>query len=666
MKKLLLILCLWVQTGFAQVQPIDSLKQVLSRLDKQSDSYRKDTLRFRTLKAIMNAYAEVKIDSSVYYNRLIISLCKDPKLQRELIYAYQYAGYLYQVKGDYRKSIWFHYKALSLAEKLKEYTRMARSLGALAHAYTGFKNFKDYPRILKLCQQGLNLLRKYPDTTIQLSILNVRGTIYREQGKLTDALNVNQDMYKLAQTERIQWYEAQGLQAIGWVYKEMGDMTKALDYTKRALDVCCEKRQDDLKGRVDLKGNILANIADVYIRQKKWQQALVYCKQAKLIAVSTNNSSVLAESEEQFYKIFKNTGEPTKALNAYENFFFLKDSLSKVTNEQEIEMLQAQYDNVQKTNAWQKERVRRLAGENINLQLAKARNWLFMGIVAALLVAALLFWNNRRLQVKNWEINRQRILLETAGRQLSDINKTLETRVEERTAELVNINLELIQTNEKIKEALFKGQTIERKRVALELHDNLSSLLSAVNMSMQFINPQNLSESEQSVYRNVKQLIQNAYAEVRNISHNILPAELEREGLAATLTTLVGQLNQNSPLQFSLTITGLQERLPVEIEFNVYSIVFELINNVIKHAKATTVGISLFRTNLGIDVSVIDNGIGLGQQDTKRGVGLQNIQTRLESLDGTFTTLLPTEKGTRILIKIPIETNGFNGNGRMV
>ena len=666
MKNLLLFLCLWAQIGFSQVQPIDSLKQVLSRLDKQSDSYRKDTLRFRTLKAIMNAYAEVKIDSSVYYNRLIISLCKDPKLQRELIYAYQYAGYLYQIKGDYRKSIWFHYKALSLAEKLKEYTRMARSLGALAHAYTGFKNFKDYPRILKLCQQGLNLLRKYPDTTIQLSILNVRGTIYREQGKLTDALNVNQDMYKLAQTERIQWYEAQGLQAIGWVYKEMGDMTKALDYTKRALDVCCEKRQDDLKGRVDLKGNILANIADVYIRQKKWQQALVYCKQAKLIAVSTNNSSVLAESEEQFYKIFKNTGEPTKALNAYENFVFLKDSLSKVTNEQGIEMLQAQYDNVQKTNAWQKERVRRLAGENINLQLAKARNWLFMGIVAALLVAALLFWINRRLQVKNWEINRQRILLETAGRQLTDINKTLETRVEERTADLVNINRELIQTNEKIKEALFKGQTIERKRVALELHDNLSSLLSAVNMSMQFINPQNLSESEQSIYRNVKQLIQNAYAEVRNISHNILPAELEREGLTATLTTLVGQLNQNLPLQFSLTITDLRERLLVGIEFNVYSIVRELINNAIKHAKATTINISLYRTNDGIDLTVTDDGVGMGQNHDKRGVGLQNIQTRLESLDGTFTTLLPTEKGTRILIKIPIETNGFNGNGRMV
>ncbi len=656
MKKLLLLLHLLAQIGLAETPRIDSLKREVSRLDKLPNGYSNDTLYCQTLKALMRAYSDVNIDSSARYNDLMIKLCVDLNLQKELIYGYQFSGYLYQIKGNHYKSIWFHYKALSLAERLKEHTRMARSLGALAHAYTGFKDFKDYPRILKLCRQGLALLRNYPDTTIQLSILNVLGTVYREQGKLTEALKVNQDMYKLAQREHIQWYEAQGLQAIGWVYKEMGDITKALTYTKSALSVCSEQRHEDLKGRTDLKGNILANIADVYIRQKNWRQASLYCQQAKETAKRTNNSSVMAESEEQFYKIFKNTSRPAEALKAHERFVFLRDRLSKETNEQRIEMLTAEYKNEQTENAL-------LVQASKTQKLTQRNKVQFLGIVVVLLIAALLFWNNRRLQTKNREIDRQRVLLETAGRQLADINKTLETRVEERTVELVKANRELIQTNEKIKEALFKGQTIERKRVALELHDNLSSLLSAVNMSMQFINPQNLSESEQSIYRNVKQLIQNAYAEVRNISHNILPAELEREGLATTLTILVGQLNQNLPLQFWLTIIDLQERLPVGIEFNVYSIARELINNAIKHAEATTINISLRRTESGIDLSVTDDGIGLGQQDTKRGVGLQNIQTRLESLDGTFTALLPTEKGTRILIKIPVETNGFNGNG---
>lgn len=232
----------------------------------------------------------------------------------------------------------------------------------------------------------------------------------------------------------------------------------------------------------------------------------------------------------------------------------------------------------------------------------------------------------------------------------------------ERTAELLSANQSLIRKNDEIKQALFKGQTIERKRVALELHDNLSSLLSAVNMSIQSLNPHNLSEPEQSLYRSVKQLIQNAYAEVRNISHNILPAELDRDGLAPTLTTFLDKLNQSLAIRFSLVLTGLTERLPVEIEFNVYSIVLELLNNAIKHAHATSVQIELARTNEGMNISVSDNGIGMGQQTGKRGVGLQNIQARLDSLGGTFGVRLPNELGTRIHINIPIETVSLDGN----
>lgn len=643
MKNLLLFCCLLAQVGFSQTNRIDSLKRELGRLSKEPDTYTRDTLQYTLLKALMKAYVDVSIDSSAYYNRELIRLCENRKLQDRLIYAYQYAGYLYQIRGDQYQNILLHYKALSLAEELKEYSRMATSYGRLAHAYA---TLKEFGKALKLCKQGLAVLYRHPDTYAQLEILNVQGEIYREQGQLTNALNVNQDMYRLA-AKRYPWYEAQGLQAIGWVYKEMGNMGRALDYYKKAL-IICRKKDNILEGRIDLEGNILVNIADTFIRMKKWQEALNYCLQAKQMAMTANNSSIVREADETLYKIFKHTNRPADALKAYEDFVFLKDSLSKENNKQRIKMLNAEYDNVQKTSALQRQQ--------------QQSNILLLGILAIFLIAGLLFWNNRRLTIKNYQIDQQRTLLEAAREQLANANKTLETRVDERTKELVKANQELIQKNEEIKAALFKGQTIERKRVALELHDNLSSLLSAVNMSIQTINPQNLSESEQSVYRNVRYLLQNAYAEVRNISHNILPAELEREGLVATLNKLISQLNQNSPLQFSLTITGLQDRLPIEIEFNVYSIVFELINNAIKHAKATIVLINLSRTNIGVDLLVTDNGIGLGQHSPKRGIGLQNIQTRLDSLGGTFTVLLPTEKGVRILIKIPIETNDFNGN----
>ncbi|GAB2526676.1 hypothetical protein GCM10027085_16110 [Spirosoma aerophilum] len=636
-----------------QVLPIDSLKRALINLDKQPDGYTKDTLRYRTLKSLMQSYSNKNIDSSVHYNTLTIGHCVSRRLQPELVYAYLYAGYLYQVKGDHYQSIQFNYKALVLAEKLKLYTRMAQAHSELAHAYNSLRN---YTKAIQLCQQGLSILQSHPDPYTQLAILNVLGAVYREQKRFTEALKINNEMYQLARREKRPWYEAQGLHAIGWVYKEMGDTRKALDYYTKALALAHKM------GSVDLEGSILLNTTSLYILQRNWALALTACQLAKQTALSVKNSSIVAESEEKLYTIFKNTNQPQKALRAYEDFVLLRDSLSKEKTQQRIDALQTEYENVQKTNALQRQNLKLLAETNRSQALAQTRNVLFLAIMAILLVAALLFWNNRRLKIKNQEIDHQRTLLELARTQLADINKTLEARVEKRTEELVKANQELVQKNEEIKKAQFKGQTIERKRVAIELHDNLSSLLSAVNMSIQAINPKNLSESEQSVYRNVKQLIQNAYSEVRNISHNILPAELEQEGLSTTLTTLVGRLNQSSPLAFTLTITGLHHRLPVEIEFNVYSIVLELINNAIKHAQATTVGISLLRTDLGINLSVTDDGIGMNQQHSKRGIGLQNIEARLASLGGTFNAVMPTERGTRILIKIPVETVRFDGN----
>jgi NarL family two-component system sensor histidine kinase LiaS len=653
MKIILLFLCFLANAGFSQIHRIDSLKRELAIVVRQPDGYSKDTLHCYTLKAIMKSYDNINFDSSFHYNALMINLSAKKKLHKELIYAYQYGGYLSQIKGDHHQSIRFHYKALLLAEKLNQFTRIAFSQGALAHAYT---SLKFYPKATSLCQQGLAILLKNPDTDIQLSILNVLGSIHREQGHLGDALKVNTRLYKLARAENDPWYEAYGLHAVGRVLNDMGETGRAMEFYQKALAL------SQKTGSVELEGNILLNTTDLYIKQKKWKQAYKHCLLAKQMAISIKNGSIVMEAEQKLSEIFKNTGQPVKALRAYENFAILKENLSKEKNQQQIEALHAQYDNVQKTNALQKERVKRLAGELRNQQLGKTTNNLSLGILTIVFLAAILFWNNRNLQAKNHEIDCQRALLETARKELAEINKILELRVDQRTEDLLTANRELIRKNEEIKQALFKGQTIERKRVALELHDNLSSLLSAVNMTIQSINPEYLSESQQSIYQNLKHLIQNAYAEVRNISHNILPAELEKEGLATTLTTLVRQLNQNSPLQFSLSIINLHERLPVEIEFNVYSIVWELINNAIKHSHATTVSINLLRTACELNLMVNDNGVGIKKNNEKRGIGLQNILTRLESLGGTFDTPLGVEKGTHIHIKIPIDTVSINGN----
>ena len=617
MKKLLLMLALLAHTGFSQPLRLHDLKAELGRVHALPIGYSRDTVQFRILKDIMRFYADTNVDSAFYYRDLIIKHCNEKGLEKQMIYAYHYTGVLYQIKSEFYQSIRFYYKALSLAEKLKEYNSVAAAYGGLAHAYS---RLNQNSRALSSCEHGLKILYTLPDSVSyweRLSLLNVQGVVFRKMSRLDDALKANTTMYNLARTKpHDRWYESHGLHAIGLVYKELGDMPAAMRYHKNALGIAQKT------GSVELEGNILVNIGDLYMRQEKWVQASFYVDRARRMAIRVKNSGIETESYEKLYVIYSKLKMPEKSLRAFERYVSLKDSLLREKNDQRIEAMQEQYKNARKTNLLAQQ-VQLMAKTNENQRLAQSRNLLFYGLSVILLIACLLVWNNRRLQGKNRELERK---------------------------------------NEEIKAALFKGQTIERKRVALELHDNLSGLLSAVNMSVQSLNPQSLSVPEQSVYQNVKHLIQNAYAEVRNISHNILPAELEKEGLSVALKKLIDRLNQNLPLAFSLNIVGLNERLPAEIEYNLYSIAFELVNNVVKHAQADFVAIQLTRTDAGVDLSVTDNGIGLRKHDQKQGVGLQNIHTRLESLGGYLDAGPGDEGGTRMDIKIPIEAVRVNGN----
>jgi two-component system, NarL family, sensor histidine kinase LiaS len=112
-------------------------------------------------------------------------------------------------------------------------------------------------------------------------------------------------------------------------------------------------------------------------------------------------------------------------------------------------------------------------------------------------------------------------------------------------------------------------------------------------------------------------------------------------------------------LSFSLQSKGMEDRLPVQIELNVYSIVLELINNIIKHSEATKATISMNQKDDYFNLQVKDNGVGLGVVggDTDHGNGMNNIKSRIEALNGSFTYNAENKKGANFDIKIPLSVN---------
>jgi signal transduction histidine kinase len=205
--------------------------------------------------------------------------------------------------------------------------------------------------------------------------------------------------------------------------------------------------------------------------------------------------------------------------------------------------------------------------------------------------------------------------------------------------------------NKEISEALVRGQKLERKRVAADLHDSLGGTLSAIRWTLSSFNPEGLTHKEQQVYESLVEMTNEAHQRVRFLSHNLLPEDLEKDGLSVSLEKLMEKLNRSNKTVFNAQII-LNERLERQTEFELYSICLELINNIIKHAIATEAHLKLYCKGTYIYLEIFDNGIGI-QEYTQEGKGLKNIQERISSLKGTWQ-IESTDKGTYASAQVPL------------
>jgi two-component system, NarL family, sensor kinase len=201
---------------------------------------------------------------------------------------------------------------------------------------------------------------------------------------------------------------------------------------------------------------------------------------------------------------------------------------------------------------------------------------------------------------------------------------------------------------------LLQAQENERKRLARELHDNLGSILVTANMYIDTlaINP---NQSAEKIGK-VSELIQTATAETRKISHSLNSGLLQHFGLAPTLHDLVKTLNDTGKLSVQLRLDISDQCLDQEKSVEIYRIIQELMNNTLKHAKASLIELEVIEhKNNYIGIQFIDNGIGFDSENIQvKGIGLKNIESRLEKLKGRISYHSKPGQGVRIKLEIPL------------
>jgi signal transduction histidine kinase len=201
----------------------------------------------------------------------------------------------------------------------------------------------------------------------------------------------------------------------------------------------------------------------------------------------------------------------------------------------------------------------------------------------------------------------------------------------------------------------------ERTRIAGDLHDELGPLLSAIKLKLSSIETQ--SRDDEITMQQTSEHITDIIQRMREISNNLMPNTLLRKGLTYAIEDFINKFsmsltpdNTEPGLKINFTQQDIPE-LPKEKEVNIYRMVQEIIHNTVKHAKASTLNITLKAADNKLTLVTEDNGTGFNYQaavNEKSGLGLRNIISRCEIMQGNLYIESQAGKGTIYSIEIPI------------
>lgn len=198
--------------------------------------------------------------------------------------------------------------------------------------------------------------------------------------------------------------------------------------------------------------------------------------------------------------------------------------------------------------------------------------------------------------------------------------------------------------------ALMQGREHEQQRLAEELHDGLAVEVTVVKQQLYLLRRHlPLNDDANTRLDEINNMLKKVGENIRAMSHNLMPANIEKFGLIATLSDMVAHINRSGEIKAGIITEGIEE-LPLSNheQLMIYRIVQELIQNIHKHAQATQFTIALMAKAEQVTVMVSDNGKGIAADATEAnfGIGLRNIQSRVKLLDGTFSILPNNQKGT--------------------
>lgn len=476
---------------------------------------------------------------------------------------------------------------------------------------------------------------------------------------------------------------------LGTLYKELEDYENSIRYHNIALDYL--KHVKNKKGNI--KEGALNDIALTYIKQKNYDKAIEYLERVlELEDLSTQNPKLYAKIIDNlaYTKLLKKdtlnvkkdfekalsirnkvkdfSGIVVNKLHLADYYIYNLDTLKAITYAKEANDLAFAVENnrdklssllllskidtknasrylneyvvinekTAKDNNRIKNKFARIRFETDN-HITKSKKLSSQNTIILISSIAVIFILVLLLFIRSERAKNRELVLEAQKQQANeDVYKLM------------------LKQQSKLEE----GRLKERNRISEELHDGVLGKIFGTRMGLGFLNLQG-EEKDKAKQQSYIDELHKIEREIRAISHELKnDVLLSKQDYITLIKALVDE--QSIAGNFKYTITTIEEEFwngsSDLIKINSYRIIQESLLNITKHANATHVNITLGYTNENLNFTIEDNGVGFNDKKTSKGIGISNINSRVKTINGTYSLVSQKNKGTKTNVLIPFKT----------
>ena len=587
------------------------------------------------------------------------------------------------------KSLDYGSKALVLSEKIGYDKGVAQSYNDMGII---FIDQSKYSKAISYFENALAIRKKQNDLPGISALYNKIGIVYQKQGKLKEALKYQIEALIIYDSLGQARWVAYSLNNIAIIHQNLGNLDQSLVYHERAL-----AQRINLNDEYG-EGMSYGNIGNVFVKMHDTIQAIGYYEKALEIFKKLNNDEAISIQLSNLGNIYLAKGQSKKAIGLLRESLDLREKISdKKGISSSLVKLGEAYTNLNNYDAAAKALYR-------GLRMAKEAQVVDEEMAAYLVLAKLyalqdqldsafaltaqyidlkdsVYDQRLKQQIVDVQVKYETEKMERDMELLSSKNQLNEARLQQRRTEIwlltfviisvtglsifiyfrrkqkqkEAMDLALIKHNTLQLKAVIDGQEEERRRIARELHDGVGQKLAGIKLNWESISS-GMKENEK--YWELKEmagLVDNAAGELRTISHQMMPKELEQFGLVPAVESMLYNNLKNTNIQYSFDHLGIEKRLPQLIELNLFRITQELVSNTIKHANANNLNIQLLKRQNNVVLIAEDDGCGFEVTDIDGlGIGLMNIESRVKSINAHLDIESELNKGTTIRVRIPV------------